>query len=144
MTATITTTTSTPTSRSSARSLWLAGLVSGVVASAVNLAIAGIADGTDHPLRVDGEKIPLLGFPQMTVIGTIIGVVLALVLRRRADRPRRTFVRTTWALTAISCIPSVAMGAGDGAGNTAVLVATHVVAAAIVVPVLAARVPAER
>ena len=142
MTATISATTTVPTAtRSARRTLWLAGLASGAVAAVTTTAIAAIADATDHPLVVDGEKIPVLGFAQMTLIGAVIGVVLALVLRRRADRPRRTFTATTVALTALSCIPSVAMGAGDGAGNTTVLVATHLIAAAIVVPVLAARIP---
>lgn len=143
MTAITTTATST-TTRSARRTLWLAGLASGAVAAVATTVVAAVADATDHPLLVDGEKIPVAGFAQMTVIGTIIGVVLALVFRRKADRPRRTFVRTTSVLTAVSCVPSVAMGLGDGVGNTTVLVATHVIAAAIVVPVLAARVPAER
>ena len=41
-------------------------------------------------------------------------------------------------------LAGLAMGAGDGAGNAAALVATHVLAAAIVIPVLAARNPSER
>jgi hypothetical protein len=145
MTATITTTTTVPsTSRSARRTLWLAGLASGAAAAVSTTAIAGFADAIDHPLTVDGEMIPVLGFAQMTLIGTIIGVVLALVLRRRAERPQRTFNVTTWVLTALSCIPSVAMGLSDGVGNAATLVATHVVAAAIVIPVLAARVGGDR
>jgi hypothetical protein len=143
MTATITTTTTVPTTPAR-RTLWLAGLASGAVAAVATTAVAGFADAIDHPLTVDGEMIPVLGFAQMTLIGAVIGVVLALVLRRRAHRPQRTFTVTTWVLTALSCIPSVAMGAGDGAANAATLVATHVIAAAIVIPVLAARVPTDR
>lgn len=145
MTATITTSTTTvPATRSARRTLWLAGLASGAVAAVATTAVAGFADAIDHPLTVDGEMIPVLGFAQMTLIGAVVGVVLALVLRRRADRPQRTFTVTTWVLTALSCIPSVAMGAGDGVGNAATLVATHVIAAAIVIPVLAARIPTDR
>jgi hypothetical protein len=145
MTATITTAdTTTVATRSTSRTLWLAGLASGAVAAATTTAIAGVADAVDRPLTVDGEMIPLLGFAQMTLIGAVVGVVLALVLRRRADRPQRTFTATTWFLTALSCVPSIAMGAGDGAGNAAVLVATHLAAAAIVIPVVAARVPSGR
>jgi hypothetical protein len=141
MTATITTTESTvPATRSVRRTLWLAGLASGAAGAVVTTAIAAFADAIDHPLSVDGEMIPVLGFAQMTMLGAVLGVVLALVLRRRAARPRRTFTVTTSALTALSCIPSIAMGASDGAGNTAVLVATHVIAAAIVIPTLAARI----
>ena len=98
MTATtITTATTTdPTTRSARRTLWLAGLVSGAAAAVATTAIAGVADAIDHPLTVDGEMIPVLGFAQMTLLGTVLGVVLALVLRRRADRPQRTFTVTTW------------------------------------------------
>ena len=152
MTATITTnsnntttnsnnTTTEATTRSARRTMWLAGLASGAVAAAATSAIAGFADAIDHPLTIDGEKIHVLGFAQMTLIGAVIGVVLALVQRRRANRPQRTFIVTTWVLTALSCIPSVALGASDGVANAAILVATHVVAAAIVIPVLAARTP---
>ena len=145
MTATITTATTTvPAARSGRRTLWLAGLASGAVAAVGTSAVAAFADAIDHTLTVDGEMIPVLGFAQMTLIGAVLGVVLALVLRRRADRPRHTFTVTTWGLTALSCIPSVALGGGDGAGNAAVLVATHVLAAAIVIPTLAARIPTDR
>jgi hypothetical protein len=145
MTATITTATTTvPTSRPARRTLWLAGLASGAVAAVGTSAVAGFADAIDHTLTVDGEMIPVFGFAQMTLIGAVLGVVLALVMRRRADRPRHTFTVTTWVLTALSCIPSVALGGGDGAGNAAVLVATHVLAAAIVIPTLAARIPTDR
>lgn len=145
MTATISTATTVPTTtRSTRRTLWLAGLASGAVAAVATSAVAGFADAIDHPPTVDGEMIPAIGFAQMTLIGAVIGIVLALVLRNRADRPRRTFTVTTFVLTALSCIPSVALGAGDGAGNAATLVGTHVLAAAIVIPVLAARVPTDR
>ena len=145
MTATITTTTTTaPATRSARRTLWLAGLASGAAAAVTTSAVAGVADAIDHPLTVDGEMIPVLGFAQMTLIGAVIGVVMALVMRRRASRPQRTFTVTTWVLTALSCIPSVALGAGDGAGNAATLVATHLIAAAIVIPTLTARIPTDR
>jgi Family of unknown function (DUF6069) len=145
MTATITTATTTaPTTRSARRTLWLAGLASGAVAAVATTAVAAFADAIDQPLTVDGEMIPVVGFAQMTLIGAVIGVVLALVLRRRATRPQRTFTVATWVLTAVSCIPSVVMGTSDGVGNAATLVATHVIAAAIVIPALATRIPAHR
>ena len=144
MTATITTTTTVPTTGSARRTLWLAGLASGATAAVATTAVAAFADAIDHPLTVDNEMIPVGGFAQMTLIGAVIGVVLALVLRRRARRPQHTFTVTTWVLTALSCIPSVALGAGDGIGNAAVLVATHLIAAAVVIPVLAARIPTDR
>jgi peptidoglycan/LPS O-acetylase OafA/YrhL len=79
--------------------------------------------------------IPLLGFAQLTFVGAVIGGVLLAVLNRRSDRPRHRFLQVTAALTALSCVPSVAMP--PDAGTKAALVAIHLLAAAIIVPVLA-------
>jgi hypothetical protein len=139
MTATTITTTNTDTTMTSRRAVWTTGLASGVVAAAANLAIAAAAKGLDHPLVTrDDEAIPLFGFPQMTLVGALLGIVIALVIRRRAGHPRRTFVRTAVVLTAVSCIPSVALAASVGVGVA--LVATHLVAAAIVIPAIASRI----
>ncbi len=102
-------------------------------------AIAGFADAIDHPLTVDGEMIPVLGFAQMTLIGAVLGVVAALVIRRRAGRPRRTFVSPPGCSPPPLVHPSVAMGAGRRRRQRRPrLVATHLIAAAIVVPALLA------
>ena len=66
----------------------------------------------------------------MVLLGTLIGIVMARRLRTS------TFVRATVVLTAASCIPSLALGTGI---SKLVLVLTHVVAAAIVIPRLASR-----
>ena len=136
--------TEAPVSTSTPTSLRRSTVVSGLVAAVVTTAAAAITHAAGVSFEIEGEMIPVLGFAQMTLIGAVIGVVLALVLRRRAQRPQRTFTVTTWVLTALSCIPSVAMGAGDGAGNATALVATHVVAAAIVIPTVARRLADER
>jgi hypothetical protein len=58
-------------------------------------------------------------------------------LSRRANQPRRTFVRTTIALTLVSIVPDVLADAHTSTRLTLAL--THVVAAAIVIPALASR-----
>jgi hypothetical protein len=117
-----------------------AGLVAGVVAAAATTTIAAVAEAAGvHFETAPGDGIPLAGFAQMTVLGALAGLLLARVLRGRARAPRRTFTRTTVALTVLSVLPDLTM-AFDGASR-AVLVTTHVVAAAIVVPVLARRLP---
>jgi hypothetical protein len=63
--------------------------------------------------------------------------VLAKALRRWAKHPQSTFVRTTVALTALSVVPDLTMG--FDAASAATLVVTHITAAAIVIPRLAAR-----
>ncbi|MGE0299588.1 DUF6069 family protein [Pseudonocardia sp.] len=62
---------------------------------------------------------------------------MAAVMARTARRPRPTFVRTTVVLTVLSCVPDVTFGFDVASALT--LMALHVVAAVIVVPVLANR-----
>lgn len=135
MTATMTApiTTTTPARRAVARP----GIVAALAAAAANAAVAGIARAAGTDLTIDGEPIPVLGIAQLTLILSLVGVALAAILARRAARPRRTFVRTTGTLTAISLVPPFLVP--TGAATAAVLVLTHLVAAAIVIPTLAAR-----
>ena len=86
-----------------------------------------------------GEQIPVLGFGQLTLFFTAIGLVLAAVLRRRARTPQATFVKVTLVLTALSLVPDLMLSA-DGAAK-ATLMAAHLVAAAIVIPAVASRLP---
>jgi peptidoglycan/LPS O-acetylase OafA/YrhL len=120
-----------PTARTSAKSLSKTGLVAGAAASLATTLVAAVAG----PLEIAGEAIPTVGFAQMTMLGSVIGTVLAVVLARRARRPQRTFVVTTVALTALSILPDVL---ADATSSTRfVLALTHVIAAAIVIPALA-------
>jgi FtsH-binding integral membrane protein len=73
----------------------------------------------------------------LTVICSVVGLVLALVLARSARRPRTAFVRTTIVLTALSLVPDVLADAS--AATKVLLMLTHVVAAAIVIPAIARR-----
>jgi hypothetical protein len=61
------------------------------------------------------------------------------VLNRRSTQAGRRFVQTATALTALSCVPSLALG--DDVATKFTLAALHVVAAAIVVPALARHAP---
>src|SRR5262245_55310505 len=131
MTATLTASTAPPAAARtrSACSLWLTGTAAPVVASLATLGTAAAARALDVPLTVGGEAIPLAGFAQMTFVFSIIGTALAAVLARRANRPRRTFVVTTLALTVISFVPDVLADAHTATKFTLML--THVFAAAI-------------
>ncbi len=62
------------------------------------------------------------------------------MLSRTARRPRRTFVRTTVVLTALSLVPDVIADAAPA--TKALLMLTHLVAAAIVIPAVARRLAA--
>ena len=67
----------------------------------------------------------------------MLGLVIATVLRRFAGHPRTAWIRTTVVLTALSFVPDLLV---DAAVSTKVLlIVTHVVAAAIVIPTVARR-----
>jgi hypothetical protein len=120
------------------RSLWRTGALAGGAAAAATVAVAGAAHGLGVPVETEpGTAIPILGFAQLTLFFSAVGVVLARSLARRADRPRSRFVVTTVALTALSFVPDVLLS--TDAASKLTLVTTHLVAAAIVIPALAAR-----
>lgn len=115
-----------------AKPLITGGLTAATVAAAGEF--AGIS------LVVGGAPIPVFGFAVLTVIFSVVGLVLALVLARSARRPRTAFVRTTIVLTALSLVPDVLADAS--AATTVLLMLAHVVAAAIVIPAIARRLSA--
>ena len=142
MTATITpaveSTTTSQSSKSAKSSLWRAGARAGLAASAATVAVAAVAHAAGVSFETaPGEAIPLFAFAQLTLVCTVVGVLIARTLNRRASQPRRTFVRTTVVLTAASLIPDLLISAG--AATKASLIVTHVVAAAIVIPALSSR-----
>src|ERR1700690_3324842 len=120
----------------STKQLWKTGAIAGLVPSVATLAIAASAKALDGPIEVGGKAIPLLGFPQLTFVGAIIGTILAVVLSRRATHSRRTFVITTVGLTLLSIIPDALADAHTATKFTLAL--THGVAAAIIIPALSA------
>ncbi len=125
------------------RPVWKHGLAAAVAASVVTTAIAAVASGAGITFAgPDGSSIPLLGFAQLTLVFSLIAVGIAAVMARRARRPRSTFVLTCVALLTLSAVPDLTFGF-DGAA-AAVLILTHLAAAAIVVPVLAHRLAGAR
>lgn len=126
----------------SGRPFWKAGLVAGVTAAVATTAIAAIADASGISLDVDGEPIPLAGFATVTLGAVGIGFLLAFLALRFTSRPRRTFTAATVLLTAASLVPDLVT---PMAGNTrATLMLCHLVAAAIVIPSIASRLPERR
>ena len=147
MTTTFTTDTSavattTTTSNMVVRPLWKAALGAGAAAASATTLVAAVASAAGVSFEsAPGEAIPLLGFAQLTLIASAFGLLIAR-LARRAAHPRSMFVRTTAALTALSVVPDFTVPF-DTASRVA-LVITHVVAAVIVIPVLARRLPTTR
>lgn len=117
-------TTAVPTGR-----LARTGAVAAVVAAVGTTAVAAIAKASGLSLEVDGKAIPLAAFAWWTVVGAVVGAILVRVLR-----DRRRFVAVTAAATALSLVPAIALP--DGGATKAVLVGIHLLAAAIVIPIL--------
>jgi hypothetical protein len=145
MSATLTTVPSTTATQQATKTqpVWKAGLAAGLVASVATTAVVVVARAIDIPVADRaGESIPILGFAQMTLLCTAIGILLARVIGRRSTNPRALFTKVALALTALSFVPDLTLDAGTATKIT--LMITHVVAAAIVIPTLARRLPAER
>jgi hypothetical protein len=114
------------------------GIVAAVAAGVATTAVVVAAHAAGVSMTDDtGAAFPLLAFPQLTAICTVLGLILAAVLRRRAATPARTFARTAWTLTAVSLAAPFLIPAGIA--TQLVLVATHLIAAAIVVPAITTR-----
>ena len=131
-----------PTSTTAPR-LGRTGLTAGMAAAAATVAVAAVASAAGVSLETaPGEAIPVLGFGQLTLFCTAIGVLLARTIGRRAAQPRSTFTTVTLVLTALSLVPDVVLS--TDVATKATLILTHLVAAAIVIPVLSACLPERR
>ncbi len=116
------------------------GVVATAVASAATVAVAAAGRAAGISLDVSGAPIPLSGFALLTAVFSAVGLILAAVLFRWARHPRRVFVRTTVVLTVLSLVPDVIADAT--VATRGLLMLTHLVAAAIVIPAVARRLPA--
>ena len=126
----------TTTSR---RPLLRAGLRYGAAAAVATTAVAAIASAAGVSFEIKGEAIPLLGFAQMTLLWTFVGVGIAALVRRFASSPSAMWVKVAVALVAVSFVPDVTADAATG--TKLALMLTHVVAAAIVIPAIARALP---
>ena len=134
MSASTATITSSKT-RAAVTPTWRTGAKAGVVAAVATTSVAAVAHAAGVSFEsAPGDAIPLLGFAQLTLFFTAVGLVLARVTGRRAQRPRSTFVKTTVVLTAASLLPDLLMSFDVASKLT--LMATHLIAAAIVIPAL--------
>ena len=111
----------------------LAATLAAVVATTAAAALARAA-GVDFELPDGGETIPIPGFAVVTGVFSLVGIVIAAALRRWSADPAGRFMWTAVSLTAISLIPPFLAGAN--AATTTVLLALHLIAAAVMIPVL--------
>ena len=124
------------------RSIARTAVTFGAGAAVATTAIGAIAKAGDVPLVVGEMEIQIPMFAVFTVIGAALGALIATQAQKRAGRPRSIFLATTLVLTALSIVPDVTADATTATKVT--LVAAHLVAAAVIIPALAARLSADR
>ncbi|MFE6862324.1 DUF6069 family protein [Nocardia sp. NPDC057668] len=128
------------TATASSRTLVGTGLIAVAVAAAATTLVAAVGRSAGITLVVGEAPIPLSGFAVLTGISSTAGLLLSAVLNRTTAHPRGLFVRITVGLTGLSLIPDLVVQAS---GPTKVLLMlTHIVAATIVIPMIAGRLPA--
>jgi len=133
MTATVT----TRATASTAGVLIWTGVAAAAVASAATMTVAAVGHAAGISLDLGGAPIPVTGFGVLTAVFSLVGLILAVALFYWARNPRRGFVRTTVVLTVLSLVPDIIAPAG--LATKALLMLTHLVAAAIVIPAVARR-----
>jgi hypothetical protein len=128
--------TRTPTLARPYRGLAVTGLIATVTAMAATTLTAALAQvaGVEFEIPDGGERIPLPGFATMTGFFSVVGVVIALALRRWSARPAERFLWTAVSLTAISLVPPLLSGAA--AATIGTLIGLHLVAATVMIGTL--------
>ncbi|RHW28768.1 hypothetical protein D0Z08_02645 [Nocardioides immobilis] len=123
--------------------VWLVAAGAVIAGAVVTEAYAWVARAAGVEFLIgDGssprEDIPGGGFVGAVAMLGAVAVVLAPAFARWAKSPRRTWQRTTWTLVAVSLVP-VAPVADAAVSTELALGVGHLVAAAVIIPVVAAR-----
>jgi hypothetical protein len=121
----------------------LGALVAGGVVTEAYSRLAR-AVGVDFVFGVNGsaqEAIPDFGFIGAVVTFGAIAILFAPAVARWAKSPRRTWNRTAWALAVASLLPIAPVAETDVSTEVGLAVA-HLVAAAVVIPIVARRLSA--
>ncbi|MFF0345558.1 DUF6069 family protein [Kribbella sp. NPDC004875] len=118
------------------RGLVRTGVIAALATMLAVTLVAALAQavGVDFEIPDGGESIPVAGFAVVTGFFSLVGVVIAVALRRWTARPAVPFLRTTAALTAVSLVPPTISGAN--ATTVTALLALHLVAAGVMIPAL--------
>lgn len=80
-------------------------------------------------------QIPLASFAQVTFVAAVIAGVLVALLNRRSSGPRQRFFQVTIGLTALSLVVPAVLA--ESRASKIALVGLHLIAAAIILPLLA-------
>ncbi|MET9683431.1 DUF6069 family protein [Streptomyces coeruleorubidus] len=126
------------------RPVWLVGVLATLAGAVVTEAFALVARAAGVPMEAaspgaeEAAEIPVGGFVGGVVFWSAAGIVLAVVLARWAKQPARTFTVTTVVLTALS-LAGPAVAPHTATSTQIVLALSHVVAAAVIIPLVARR-----
>ncbi len=126
-----------------ARTVVLGGAAAAVVGATIMYGYgalvrsAGVAMHAGEIGASHADPVTPGNFSSGVVFCTFIGTVIAVGLARWAKRPARTFIRTAIVLVAISLVFPLAASHTTTATRLA-LAGAHVLAAAIVIPIMAA------
>ena len=142
MTTTRSLPTTTTATASAGRPIWRTAAIAGVVAAVATTAIGVVAKAADVPLAIGDLEIQVPMSAVLTLLGALLGALLATAFQRWHRRPRGAFVITALTLTALSIIPDLTADATTATKLT--LIGAHLVAAAVIIPAVAARLTTTR
>jgi Family of unknown function (DUF6069) len=150
MTATISTaTTSAPTATvpaarpSAPRALVRTTAVATLVAAAAVELLVAVVKAAGADVAIQGKPLGFGGCTVALLMCMVPAVALVAGVRRWAAHPARAWVRITVALTAVSFVPDLTVSS-TSTGSRLTLMTAHLVAAAIIVPLVARRLPTDR
>lgn len=129
------------------RPVWLVGVVAVLAAAAVTEAFTLVARAAGVPMRAAGvweeeaRYLPVGYVARSVVLWSLAGVVLAVLLARRARRPARMFVLLTGGFAVLS-LAAPALAVHTALATQLVLGASHLIAATVVISILARRLSA--
>ena len=132
------------TSRLAKLPVSVTGAAAAAAGAAVLYAYGTLAQALDVPMRAGeigashAQAITPASFAIGVVFCTVAGTILAMVLARRAAHPARAFLRTSLVLVAISLVFPLA-ASHTATATRLILALGHLIAAAIAIPVITAR-----
>jgi hypothetical protein len=138
------TTTSTTRSRASYKKLLLVNVGATVAAGVATEIWTGIIRATGTDLRIgdpfgdpsSAMKLPVGACATSIAMCMVLGALLSVVLNAKATRAAYTYVVVAAVLTFVS-LGAPLVSAGASAATKATLIVAHLIAAAVIVPVVA-------
>ncbi len=141
---TATSTTATSTARPSIRrSLIRATAIATLLAAAATELLVALVKAAGADVAIQGKPLGFGGCAIALLMCMVPAAGLIAGVCRWAASPARAWVRITVPLTVVSFVPDLAV-ASTSTGSRLTLMAAHVVAAAIVIPLVARKLPTTR